>query len=435
MPASAVREAVERASGDAAARAFSELVPNWRRGRWRREPSKVSPDTVADILRSNADSCREDLAEYLAATALPHCFDGWAYLGRALHAEMAGDSGAAYHLGYYAFLRAARSRLARAGICVLNNRHFALDEAGAVVCVRGQGTHDFVSEALDAWAGTEAGNATVLRIVQPGRRRLGDWLQLFDAQSLPHVWMWQWGLDRRSLTEDRNARNVASYRPTAFVSAGPPRIAETVQFVSELWELCDPQGSGGFPRMDRHLLRRSLRQLQNVAGSDAAGGEKDAWRDPVQALIGRMPISRASARSWLEFLTGASSPRDPLPFDEARKVPGDGAFVAPVLSRAVLLLRLATGAAEELMGKLGAGDRAALDFWVRGPRVRRLLWTGQPPESFVDLWADVREAVESVRSWRSDSSGEGLHGLWSRHARDISTLAFAERIFLWGARL
>ena len=310
MRASTAREAVEQASGDAAARAFSELVPNWRRSRWRRPTSQVTPDTVAGILRSNADSCREDLAECLAATALPHCFDGWAYLGRALHAEMAGDSGSAYHLGYYAFLRAAMSLLARAGICVLDNRHFALDEAGGVVLVRGHGTHNFVSEALNTWAETEAGNATVLRIVQPGRRRLGDWLEGFGAESMP-IWMWRWGLDSASAKDDREARNVASYRPTAFLSSGRPEIAETMEFVSELWELCDPQESGGFPLMDRYLLRRSLRQLQRVTESEAVGGGQDERLDPVRAMIDGMPQSRVSARSWLAFLTGASSPRDP----------------------------------------------------------------------------------------------------------------------------
>ena len=55
------------------------------------------------------------IGEYIASSAPLHLADGWNYLSRAFDAACRGDRGAAYHLSYYAELRAAMSLLATEG--------------------------------------------------------------------------------------------------------------------------------------------------------------------------------------------------------------------------------------------------------------------------------------------------------------------------------
>ena len=50
-------------------------------------------------LRSKHAVDDRELAEYIALSAVQHAFDGWAYWGRAVAAEISGDSNIASHLG------------------------------------------------------------------------------------------------------------------------------------------------------------------------------------------------------------------------------------------------------------------------------------------------------------------------------------------------
>ena len=68
----------------------------------------------------------DQLAEYVAASSILHCADGWSYLGRAMAAQLRGDIGAARHLAYYGELRGAISLLAAQGIGIFSGIHAAL---------------------------------------------------------------------------------------------------------------------------------------------------------------------------------------------------------------------------------------------------------------------------------------------------------------------
>ena len=95
--------------------AFQRVENNFVNSRWL-DPSNVYN---ADILKTLVDHTQsghavhdQDLSEYIAASALLHCTDGWALLGRALDSHARGDSSTTVHLGYYVELRAAMSLLA-----------------------------------------------------------------------------------------------------------------------------------------------------------------------------------------------------------------------------------------------------------------------------------------------------------------------------------
>ncbi len=98
---------------------------------WLSKSNKYSSDTInritADINAGNLH--KRQMAQYVAASVILHCNDGWSYLGRSLSALLRGDPHRARHLAYYAELRGAMSLLASNGIGVFNKQHFVIDGA------------------------------------------------------------------------------------------------------------------------------------------------------------------------------------------------------------------------------------------------------------------------------------------------------------------
>src|SRR5690606_16056903 len=157
---------------------------------------------------------------------------------------------------YYAELRAAMSLLAADGIGVFNNRHVIITSDCKCeylpIATRSNRkraklpTHEFVWNALNYWANSIAGINTLERVVRPGGVPLGDWLSQASvgARFVAASWLSQWGLDLQRVCEDQSSRNNASYRPAAFVSAGPSAVEDTLHVLLEFWKLCNPESSG-----------------------------------------------------------------------------------------------------------------------------------------------------------------------------------------------
>ena len=86
--------------------AMSNLQPHWIAGSWLSGNNRYHCQDVAEKVKDDSMNVgtfqHSQLSEYVAASALVHCFDGWSYLARALEAELSGDPDAARHLGYYA---------------------------------------------------------------------------------------------------------------------------------------------------------------------------------------------------------------------------------------------------------------------------------------------------------------------------------------------
>ena len=152
-----------------------------------------------------------DLSQYIAASAVLHCVDGWSFLGRALSCHACGDSDVARHLGYYSELRAAMSILAAEGIGVFHNDHCVIDSGDNQQFVRGLNTHMMAWLALKAWA-SRADSADILTdVIRPNGYPLKQWLEAFGAgpqlRPLGEAWLTSWGFDLQCMFEDRAARN------------------------------------------------------------------------------------------------------------------------------------------------------------------------------------------------------------------------------------
>ena len=442
-----LKQKLARASGSAIRDVISRLKPYWEAQSWLSLHNPYQKDPVGRI-SSDIKSGRlanDHLAEYVAASAVIHCFDGWSYLGRALEAEMAGDPDASRHLGYYAELRAAMSVLASGGIGVFDSQHIVVD--GAQVCdvlTKFGGTHNFVWNALEIWAESEVGYKSVFRSIKPGGLPLSEWLEQFHAGAhfVGTKWLQQWGLDLSRLTDDRRARNLASYRPTTFTSPGPRPISDTMKSILQIWEMCEPEGNGGFPILDRHLLRHSLGLVSHslYQGGQLSAGAIRQYCQQVELMLSSIaPVSVPNG--WHKFLSYKNLADIPKIVDDANGK--DDAYhpshSKQVLARATLLLRVATGCSEDLLSKATMDIKASLGFWRSSLSVRRRLWPESAPiSSSLDLWSDVDDASSSIREWLEQKQKGSLachHVLWTEQASAASTLATTERAFLWGVGL
>jgi hypothetical protein len=203
------------------------------------------------------------LSEYIAASCLLHCSDGWSYLGRAIWALLKGDPHRARHLAYYGELRAATALLATEGIGVFNNEHFAIT-APSTASLLGtrRGTHHFTWDCLKFWAAERSSADLFARIIRPYGVSMEDWCASLGGTSAiaPHAkkWFMQWGMDLDIFSDDHRFRNISSYQPD-----GVPRVwsldgHSTINFVKSFWEALEPSAACRFDAIDSHILRISL---------------------------------------------------------------------------------------------------------------------------------------------------------------------------------
>ena len=309
---SAKRAILNSASRPAIRRCMTRIQQHWDHGLWLSSRSRYRANCIRQIDRDSPDKhtwtpTHVHLSDYVAASSITHCFDGWSYLGRALDAELAGDPDAARHLGYYAELRAAMSLLAGDGIGVFDRTHVVVSDSGRCECLRGEGTHRFAWEALQVWADGAAGVSTLQQSIKPGGVSLREWLTHYPAsvRFIAATWLKQWGLDLSRLADDREARNLASYRPTAFTSSGPTSVEHTVATVARFWEMCEPGAAGGFPVLDRHLLRGGVELAFRTSHGRTRRQARRMYKNDVKAMLHGVAPSELSP-GWHRIATGGT---------------------------------------------------------------------------------------------------------------------------------
>jgi len=415
-------------------------------GQWLGNSNRYRTHTV-ERLRNDTSAGKtvnsRHLRQYIAASAIPHCADGWSFLGRALDAHAGGDSGAALHFAYYAELRAAVCFLATRGIGIFNNKHFVITTPMACVLVprRYYGTHQITWFALEHWADQAKFSDVLLQIVTPANLVLSDWLEAFHYGAavpthLGRQWLKTWGLDLRHLSEDRDARNEVSYRPTDLTALGTMNTLRASEFLTEFWSLLEPSASR-FENVDRHLLRMSLEStFKGRTGLTARGNSQ--FENDLDRLLDRLAPPGPKSQ-WFQFLTGATSSGQPMVFQLAAvdSDPADLEHHLHVISRAALLLRVASGACENLLSAAKL-NRPDLTFWWQGIGRRRGLWNpGSEPTDCSTLWMDIEGALGDELTWQSTNSG-GSPSFFQWHNERISGLSIfgqCERIGLWGLGL
>lgn len=433
--------------------AFGRLPTYWQNGSWLGK-NKYARNVISQLtkdLTSGSSVTHKQLAEYIAASSVTHCMDGWSYFGRALNAILCGDHNCARHLAYYAELRAAMSFLAAEGIGVFDKEHIVVSAHGR--CLKmppartrpnrpvGPGTHQFVWEALSEWASSSSSAATLNDLIFAGGQPLSEWLKHFGIMpgiynQLAKDWLLTWGLDIYRLADDRNARNIASYRPTAFSGTPSPSAYDTVLAIRQAWQVCEPESGNPFASLDRMLVRSAIKTAFRVGHQKSPEKAKSQFRNRIHAILRGVGPSGSAFFGWEQFLTDSEKkdPFNPLLLAGGKAKPTQPTHCLQVTFRALLLLRVATGAARRLVDTLPDGSRAKLDFWVDSVGTESGLWAPHSkPLSTDDLWDEIGHSINDLQL--AMDSIDSFNTLTTSFPLQVSALSSSKRIGLWGIRI
>jgi hypothetical protein len=395
--------------------------------------TRISSDAAASTIKSR------QLAQYIAASVILHCSDGWSYLGRALAALLRGDPHRARHLSYYAELRAAMSILASNGIGVFNTRHFVIDGVGSVTPIAGNlKTHAFVWESLVAWGDMASSGQLFAEIVRPHGISLSDWLSPVGGPAAVAAqakgWFAQWGMDLDVSKDDQMVRSESSYRPDGIKKPWAVNGAQVVEFARDFWASMEPSTLCRFENVDSHILRVALESaFRGRTGKSPAQAHAQFGRD-VKKVVAQQALDPHVSARWTEFIRRKRLADDASVMKWSAIPPSIAKSTHfSVFSRAALLLRLATGSALELERDIGL-SAADTSFWWDTIGNCRGMWDGQrDPTTILDLWADIEPVLASIDAYQTSfqKSHQTLFHA-SGEMPDLNTLGSCERIAIWG---
>ena len=417
---------VVAASPDPIRSRLREVAKRARRyKRWLNNDHPYNGDVIG-ILNQQRNVDAAKLGEYIACSAPLHLADGWNYLSRAFDAVSGGDRSSAYHLAYYAELRATMSLLASEGIGVFNNRHIALN-AHLEVTEFGSSTHQATWLLLNAWANETGRAARLLEAITIESKSLANWLERVGVveptrRLVAKKWLGAWSVDLKILATDRNRRNDMSYRPTRIrVPGGPPvnpRL-ELANPILDAWSELGPTIGGVSAALDLSLLREALRLVVNegVCNYETLGKALESLKD-VMAPVTYQALKYQSASAATIFRdAGTNNLR--------------GKAATPILARGLLMLRLASASTASLL-KAAELSKSDLEFWWSPLGTDLGLWENAADiETFADLWMDVGEAKNEVDARIAAMQGDGsVRSFANILARDVSLTQFS-RAPMW----
>ncbi len=435
-----LRSTLNNASRSAVRNSFKNLEKHFSDRRWIGPRNYYKTDCINRLSNSPRES---QLAQYIAASAPVHCMDGWGFIGRALDCLAKGDTYVSRHLGYYAELRATMALLATEGIGIFNQKHFIIN--GNNQCTRisqNMGTHDMAWSALETWANLPQSSSLLGEIISSHRISLMDWMiGFFPGGGFPTIgttWLKAWGVDLREISNDRGIRNEASYRPTRLNNIAPQPPNECIQFINEFWTLFEPSESLPFSNLDQHLARESLDKIYKSITGKRPNPATKKFTQLINSTVNHFfdPITSLVSNNYLKkFFTRAVQPETPNLIKYAEKPPSltDPDLHFQIISRAALLLRIATGATAQLFKHQNL-DKMSLDFWWKPLGEERGFWEpGNEPSNFSDLWADLEVVLNEEKSWREQVGSALSFNSWHNNNSDcIQKLGGCERIALWG---
>lgn len=414
-----------------------------RRGGLRGGDNKVRSDLSGGTISGEA------LAEYIGIGAPLHVVDGWAFLGRSIHCLLRGDPYTAVHFAYYAELRAALGLLASQGIGIFSNRHAIVTKTGMCSLVEPEsdiGTrldyHLWVWLVFQWWADQPEAIQLLGDIIRPSQENLQIWMETAERSRLTLDFVGKsllrtWGIDLGRFFADRDARNAASYWPNTLNAWQVRGHKSDLEAVLRMWQLLEPSAGSRFLALDRELLRAVLKAgYFAVTGkrSGSASG-RQGFETEIAGLLTDMGMSGLELEGWKALLVAEEGQtRSVLTVASGNAKVGDASHVEEVMARAVMLLRLATGAAETVLREAGL-ERERLEFWIESVGTDRGLWEeGQSPQEITDLWAEVEDKLEDVGDWLEGPERSG-HTTWSGEPRTVAVLGECERVALWGLGL
>ena len=443
--------------------AMSRVAANFSDAHWFTETHVYRSGPGAnryDQLRIDLDNGNVDvggLAEYVSVSVPTHTLDGWSLLGRSVNCLLKGDPYSSLHLAYYAELRATIAILASEGIGIFDRKHCIVENNGQCTLIDvignpygNQGnprkelfrTHECTWAVFQWWANEKRSIDFLRQVIKPDGRNLGNWIDAsprsrYAFQAIGAEWLKIWGIDIERFFGDRDARNDASYWPNTIENWETRTVFEHCVTISDIWDILEPEPGARFARLDRHLLRNVLRDGYESATVDETtpAFSSSGFNTEIDELLRNLGLTDARRDYWHQLLTDTNR-EDPLLIRLARNQSdlGEKMHVLGVISRATMLLRLATGASANLLFESGI-KRESIDFWIESIGIERGLWAeSDSPDDLSELWPDVEDEVERWSGLRRQPSLDP-YTIYEQHSRSLAILTKYEKVALWGLGL
>lgn len=249
-------------------------------------------------------------------------------------------------------------------------------------------------------------------------------------------WLKAWSIDLDIFSKDHNIRNEVSYRPQGInVQNREENFQQYLHFLFEIWRSSEPSYSNSFNMLDQHLLRNTLEGIyQRRTGRKPKGRLYTTFITTAASNLGISPNS-----NLVNFLTAPINSNHPLVLTVAEKkgqLVNGNMRALPVISRALLLLRLSSASALNFIEATGI-QKEELMFWWKPQGDLQGLWNpGNYPDRMTDLWADVEEAIDSLESWCEDHNDNyNIYDSRTEKSIDYWYLRQFQRVGLWATGL
>ncbi|HZY78646.1 MAG TPA: hypothetical protein VFE50_03935 [Cyclobacteriaceae bacterium] len=435
-----IANAVANSSNQVILKSFAQIVKtNLPNNRWlsvRNYYLKETKDKVNDIPTPPAKP--KPLAEYISASVLLHCYDGWNYLSRASESLLNGDVSSAIHFVYYSELRSVMSIMAFDGIGIFDKRHIWFDANHSANHTAGHiTTHTAAKDCITEWSKSATKKDVVFDLVRVNNHSLGEWIAATQfslkssySSAIVKEWFDRWSMDIR-LKEDQTLRNEMSYRPHFEYSK--VNIKELVDSLNSIWTALEPVGSSRFNDLDRHLFRIAIEKVYSKwKGRSATGQDFENFVTRMFDTIGESKLG------LYDFVLRRSEPNDHYILTEARKDVGKAKrrinliSPLPMFCRAILLSRISTGLSSKLI-KHAPASQEALRYWWEGLcKMTGIMKSTDGGEDATQLYADITECINEIAKaevgdWDSVASAA------SNQSQNIQKIKQFQRACFWGA--
>ncbi|HGW5540160.1 hypothetical protein IPC451_28715 [Pseudomonas aeruginosa] len=405
---------------------------------------QVGVANLVKNLMSGASSPINDpeLVESISVSSILHVYDGWSYLAQALRAAFRAEDSIARHLAYYAELRSSLSILACHGIGIYSHQHVVVDSSEQVHKLSTRGTHMIAWDALEEWSKTSHSGGLIGAEIQAFGQPLDSWIVSFQGTSTPSLvgidWVTKWGIDLSSFSADRTTRNEVSYG-VDFNHAKARHSPKSIEpWLRELWLSSEPGGSS-FELLDKYLVRSTLEGIFEAKFKDPTHTPDQAKAALQEKMMETCIAMGAGSDEIIEFFMRDIFPDDLLVMQlaQSNSATHDPLQYQEVMSRAYLLLRLATASVRSLLRKasLTADDLAF--WWVRTSEASGL-WDSTlsvaTTEEVKDLWADTAVSLEEFSDCvvRNPANSDSWFFFNSKIPTDLESLSRMEKVALWG---
>lgn len=389
---------------------------------------KVKNEATVTPTTFNSDH----LEQYIGSSIIQHCFDGWNYLSRGVESYINGENGIGVHLLYYSELRSVMSIMASHGIGIFNKHHIYSDGINTHYFVGT--THDVAKNLYNEWSTSAVHITRLTESIKINNRKFNDWIIATGigatavTSSVVKDFLDSWSIDLR-LNDDQALRNEMSYRPQFETSS--TNSSNAIENVIEIWKQMEPSESDRFEELDLHLFRKALENL-----FEKATGKKIQDPDFRIFVINMFNnLGEPTTQFLFKFLLREFAPQDHILLQKATLDNSDYRLnlsdPLPMLSRAILLLRLASGLAEtKFVDKLG--DKTLLDFWWSQRAMEQSIITSPTVlTDKIDLYADVRDAISDLDLMPRSPNKTVM----DNNAISILPIKQFQRICFWGIGL